>query len=95
MKVGILSMQRVINYGSFLQAYALKNLIESLGHEAYFVDVKKGRQLGSVVKSNSHGQADISLKIRGDRHEISKDKCKRCEWDCPFGSSVPGSVKNI
>lgn len=54
MKVGILSMQRVINYGSFLQAYALKNLIECLGHEAYFVDVKKGRQLGSVVKSNSH-----------------------------------------
>lgn len=29
-KVGILSMQRVVNHGSFLQAYALKKTIESL-----------------------------------------------------------------
>lgn len=37
-KVGILSMQRIKNYGSFLQAYALKNIIESLGNEVEFVD---------------------------------------------------------
>ena len=37
-KVGILSMQRIKNYGSFLQAYALKTLVESLGHEVQFVD---------------------------------------------------------
>lgn len=37
-KVGILSMQRIKNYGSFLQAYALKKIIESLGHEVEFVD---------------------------------------------------------
>lgn len=40
MKVGILSMQRIRNYGSFLQAYALKKTIESLGHEVEFVDYK-------------------------------------------------------
>lgn len=38
MKVGIISMQRVINYGSFLQAYSLKNTIEELGHQVEFVD---------------------------------------------------------
>lgn len=38
MKIGILSMQRIKNYGSFLQAYALKNTIQSLGHEVEFVD---------------------------------------------------------
>ena len=27
-KVGIMSMQRIANYGTFLQAYALKQLIE-------------------------------------------------------------------
>ena len=27
-KIGIISMQRIINYGSFLQAYGLKNIIE-------------------------------------------------------------------
>lgn len=31
-KVGIMSMQRIANYGSFLQAYALKRLIEELGY---------------------------------------------------------------
>lgn len=38
MKVGIMSMQRVRNYGSFLQAYGLKKMIEELGHEVEFVD---------------------------------------------------------
>lgn len=38
MKVGILSMQRICNYGSYLQAYGLKKIIESLGHEVVFVD---------------------------------------------------------
>lgn len=37
-KVGIMSMQRIANYGSFLQAYALKQLIENLGHSVEFVD---------------------------------------------------------
>ena len=37
-KIGIMSMQRIKNYGSFLQAYALKNMIESLGHQVEFVD---------------------------------------------------------
>lgn len=40
MKVGIMSMQRVRNYGSFLQAYGLKKMIEELGHEVEFVDYK-------------------------------------------------------
>lgn len=38
MKVGIMSMQRVENYGSFLQAYGLKKEIEKLGHTVQFVD---------------------------------------------------------
>ncbi|MDC7236748.1 MAG: polysaccharide pyruvyl transferase family protein [Sphaerochaetaceae bacterium] len=40
MKIGIVSMQRIINYGSFLQAYYLKKLLEELGHEVFFVDFK-------------------------------------------------------
>lgn len=31
MKVAILSMQRIENYGSLLQAYALKKFLESFG----------------------------------------------------------------
>lgn len=42
-KIGIISMQRVHNYGSFMQCYALKKIIENLGHECVFVDIKPGR----------------------------------------------------
>ena len=40
MKVGILSKHRVVNYGSFLQAFALKSMIEGMGHKVYFMDLK-------------------------------------------------------
>ncbi|WP_289857108.1 polysaccharide pyruvyl transferase family protein [uncultured Muribaculum sp.] len=45
MKVGILSMQQITNYGSFLQAYGLKSIIEGLGHEVEFIDIVPGEQL--------------------------------------------------
>lgn len=45
MKVGIISMQRVCNKGSFLQAYGLKRMIESLGHEVEFVDYEVGKPI--------------------------------------------------
>ena len=43
MRIGIISMQRVCNNGSFLQAYGLKKLIESLGHEVVFIDYHVGK----------------------------------------------------
>lgn len=33
-------MQRIVNYGSFLQAYALKSVVEALGHKVVFVDYR-------------------------------------------------------
>lgn len=45
MKVGILSMQRIQNYGSFLQAYGLKSILEELGADVEFVDYKPGEPL--------------------------------------------------
>lgn len=41
MKVGILSMQRVVNYGSFLQAFALQNIIKNRG-DCEFIDIERG-----------------------------------------------------
>lgn len=39
MKIGIISMQRIVNYGSFLQAFALKQTLEKLsGNEVGFWD---------------------------------------------------------
>lgn len=41
MKVCILSMQRVDNMGSLLQAYALKTILEQQGNEIEFIDIMK------------------------------------------------------
>lgn len=45
-RVGIISMQKVPNYGSFLQAYALKQLLLNAGADSVdYLDIKRGRQL--------------------------------------------------
>ena len=54
MKVAILSMQQVKNYGSFLQAYSLKHNIESLGHTCDFVNIVPGEQLGEYKIGKFH-----------------------------------------
>lgn len=40
MKIGILTFYYCKNYGAFLQAFALKSHLESLGHYVFFVDYK-------------------------------------------------------
>ncbi len=45
MKIGILSMQKIHNYGSFLQAFSLKKEFEKRGCDVYFIDIEKGRQI--------------------------------------------------
>lgn len=44
-------MQRVPNYGSFLQAYGLKQMVEKLGHEVVFIDYKEGAPIVSYDRS--------------------------------------------
>lgn len=58
LQVGILSMQRIFNYGSFLQAYGLKSILEDLNCEVQFVDYHVGNCL-----IPSQGGAGISRKI--------------------------------
>lgn len=44
-KVGIMSMQRIANYGSFLQAYGLKHILEELGCDVQFIDYHPGKTI--------------------------------------------------
>ena len=53
MKIGILSMQRIVNHGSFLQSYGLKALIEANGHDVKFIDVIPGEKLLEEKKLRS------------------------------------------
>ncbi len=50
MKIGIMSMQRIINYGSFLQAYGLRKTLEEMGHQVQFVDYEVGPSLVKTKK---------------------------------------------
>lgn len=50
--VGILSMQRIANYGSFLQAYGLKKILEELGCQVQFVDYHPGETLMPVKEGS-------------------------------------------
>lgn len=59
MKIAILSMQRVINYGSFLQAYSLKMILESMGHEVDFLDIMPGRKLS--IHDNAQNSQKINI----------------------------------
>lgn len=50
-------MQRVLNYGSFLQAYALKQLLLQNGaDEVYFIDIEKGRELPGFEYSKNQSK---------------------------------------
>lgn len=53
-------MQRIANYGSFLQAYALKQLIQELGYEVEFVDYHVG---APVVKGDADNENKYIRKI--------------------------------
>lgn len=59
-KVGIMSMQRIANYGSFLQAYALKQMIEELGYKVEFVDYHVG---APVITENADSKNKYIRKI--------------------------------
>lgn len=48
MKICILSMQRVNNLGSLLQAYSLKKILEEMGHTVFFIDIEKDKN--NIIK---------------------------------------------
>ena len=52
-KVGIMSMQRIYNYGSFLQAYGLRKIFQSLNTDVKFIDYHPGKPL--VDNSDKNG----------------------------------------
>lgn len=65
MKIAILSMQQVKNYGSFLQAYSLKHNIEVLGHTCDFINIVPGEQLGQYKISKFHKAKLLLQRLAG------------------------------
>lgn len=74
-RVGILSMQRIYNYGSFLQAYGLKSILESLGCDVQFVDYEPGECLIKTNASKKGVIRKVEKALEAFRYEAPlKDK---------------------
>ena len=71
-KIGIMSMQRIINYGSFLQAYGLKRMIESVSKsEVNFVDYRFGIDVTNRLKRTKTQTENIIDKILKNRTPLN------------------------
>lgn len=94
MRVGIMSMQRIENYGSFLQAYGLKKIIENLGHEVEFVDYHRGP---SIIESKDHsiGLNRASMLIRFIKHRSSKKKRKMYREARAYSSNYKTAIQRL
>ena len=84
MKIGILSMQRIINYGSFLQSYGLMQILKQFGEDVSFVDytiepclinanLKKKSFRSCLKKSNTFFMKKILTFVKGSRFENFED----------------------
>ena len=88
MKICILSMQQIDNYGSLLQAYGLKRSLENLGAQAAFLDIlpipeddqlRAGNQLAFLAEREGRGLAGKLKKI--DRYTLNRLQIKaRSLW---------------
>ena len=79
-KVGIMSMQRIANYGSFLQAYALKQLIEEVGCNVEFVDYHVGAPVIAENADSKSCMAGFVLKnTLSDNGGVTRGICKMDE----------------
>ena len=84
MKICILSMQRVSNFGSLLQSYALKRMLEQQGHVVSFLDIEPnqedndlldGRKNHFLTEGEASGNLVAKLK-KIDKYMINRVRIK-------------------
>lgn len=67
-------MHRVVNYGSFLQAFALQEILRDLGYECHFIDIKPGRKIVEAIPHiNNRNVINFIIK-RLDRYFFKRIK---------------------
>lgn len=84
MKICILSMQRVPNFGSVLQGYALKKMLTELGHSVSFLDIEYRKDDDALIRgykvdySRESAKGGLLNKIRKiDRYAINRIRIKK------------------
>lgn len=87
MKVCILSMQDVQNYGSLLQALSLKRMLEKIGHNVYFIGIKPNKEENKLVPiaddfiEDMEGKGNISRIKKIDRYLFNRIRNKKRTQD--------------
>lgn len=84
MKICILSMQRVPNFGSVLQSYALKKILTNMGHEVKFLDIEYREEDDNLMKghrldySSECAKGGVLAKIKKiDRYAFNRIRIKK------------------
>lgn len=72
MKVAILSMQHVQNFGSLLQSYSLKKILENLGHTVCFMVPQKNELDNSLLAGDTVDYSNIEGEGNGVISKIKK-----------------------
>lgn len=81
MKIGILTVYDSANYGAFLQAYASKSLLESWGHEVYFIKIRSEEERKMVYTKRIHGIRDVYPYYRNYKFNIEKFELMKKDID--------------
>ena len=84
MKIEILSMQNVNNFGSLLQSYSLSKILREMGHEVYFIDIERRESdynlLGKLHNRYESEREGASLKSKLkkiDRYTLNRLRIKK------------------
>lgn len=83
MKVCILSMQDVQNYGSLLQALSLKQMLEEIGHSVCFISIKPNEEENELVPATDNfvedmeGKGYLARLRKIDRYLINRIRNKK------------------
>lgn len=100
MKIAILSMQRVVNYGSVLQAYSLQKLIEECtGEKPVFIDIEEERTVPSDrsdLKRKDGGKPMAypgGLLQKAKRYFMAKGSSRKKKRICAFMEKQLGLKK--
>lgn len=64
MKIGIMSMQRIRNYGSFMQAFCLKRMLEQNNNQVCFVDFHAGDPVSNEKNIDNVSKLSIGKLIK-------------------------------
>lgn len=76
MKIGILTLPLLTNYGGILQAYALQKVLKSMGHDAWLIN-KRSEPIPSwryLIRKSKHGVKNI---LFGQDISILNEKQKK------------------